>query len=87
MEPYAQPDNSFMDIYGQVHIHYTFTIEAEELDGYGNFFDPTNYPELGTAVQNHRNADTQVAKAYACGPNDNYINRVRGMKYGQTMWT
>ena len=76
METYHQPDDTPIQIYAQAHIHYEVTIEHEDLDAYGNFFDPTNYAEIAAATSDHINADKQVGFACGAGPCDNEIGRI-----------
>lgn len=76
MEPYYQPDDTPIQIYAQMHVHYECTVEIEELDGYGNFYDPTAYDELGTNVTAYDKADNQLAFACSVGPCDNELDRI-----------
>lgn len=76
MEPYYQPDDTPMDIFAQVHIHYGMEIELEELDAYGSNYDPTAYESLSRGTDNIAAADSYLAEACAAGPNDNMIGRI-----------
>lgn len=76
MESYHDPNNTPLQIYAQAHIHYSCTIEHEDLDAYGNWYDPTDYNEMASSQATYQACDEKLNFACCSGPCDNEIGRI-----------
>lgn len=86
MEPYCQPNDSWMEIYAQLHIHYWMDVEIEEMDFYSQAYDPTNYQAMIVQASNFQTADSDIKQACSVGPCDNSINRLGNFHHNTYNW-
>lgn len=87
-EAYYGTSDEPLPIYHQVHLHYTCTIEAVEIDGYGSMYIPLDMQHLPAMNQITRyNSDNQFKQSMTRCGNSNITHRAYGPSESSIYYT
>lgn len=85
MEQYYQSNDTAAVIFAQAHLHYSITVETEEIEGLGNL--GPYYSQTTGATNTYATMQAKVMNANAGFPADNLLHRAVGVSLENAYWS